>query len=90
MKTNKDINIDNAIKLANVDEVILKRRSNKMLLSDFQVDVLNRNGIDYLKYSSVKSLLFEIEECLNEEFDEELEMVSSQIGEFIYYNEYKK
>ncbi len=87
---NKKIEIDEAIKVANIDNVILKRRSNKMLLSDFQIDVLKRNGIDYLKFSSVKSLLFEIEECLNDEFDEELELVSSQIGEFIYYNEFKK
>lgn len=85
-----EISIDEAIKFSNQDELLLKRRENNLLLSDYQVSVLNRNGIDYNKFSSVKELLFEIENCLDDYFDDELDLVSSQLSEYIYYNETKK
>ena len=85
-----EISIDDAIKFSNQDELLLKRRENSLLLSDYQVSVLNRNGIDYNKFSSVKELLFEIENCLDDYFDDELDLVSSQLSEYIYYNETKK
>ena len=85
-----EISIDEAIKFSNQDELLLKRRENNLLLSDYQVSVLNRNGIDYNKFSSVNELLFEIENCLDDYFDDELDLVSSQLSEYIYYNETKK
>ena len=85
-----EISIADAIKFSNQDELLLKRRENNLLLSDYQVSVLNRNGIDYNKFSSVKELLFEIENCLDDYFDDELDLVSSQLSEYIYYNETKK
>ena len=87
---NKDISLDEAIKFSNYEELLLNRRENGMLLSDYQVAVLNRNGIDYRNFSKIRELLFEIENCLDDYFDEELDMVSSQISEYIYYNESKK
>ena len=87
---NEDINIDDAIKIADIDKIILKRRNNNFLLSDYQISVLNRFQIDYKNFTNVHELLFEIEEFLNELYDEELDNVGSQIGEYIYYNETKK
>ena len=87
---NKDISLDEAIKFSNYEELLLNRRENGMLLSDYQINVLNRNGIDYRNFSKIRELLFEIENCLDDYFDEELDMVSSQISEYIYYNESKK
>lgn len=87
---NKEIKVDDAIKIADIDNVILKRRNNNLLLSDYQISVLSRNGIDYKCFSNMRELLFDIENCLNELYDEELEYVSSQIGDYIYYNETKK
>lgn len=87
---NKDINLDEAIKFSNHQELLLNRRENGMLLSDYQVAVLNRNGIDYRKYNNVRELMFEIENCLDDYFDDELDMVSSQLSEYIYYSDTKK
>ena len=75
---------------ANYKELLLSRRENGLLLSDYQVSVLNRNGIDYKKYNNVRELLFEIENYLDDDFDEELDLVSSQLSEFIYYTDTKK
>lgn len=86
----REVSVLEAIKFSNYDKLLMKRRENNMLLSDYQVSILNRNGIDYNKFSSIRELLFEIENYLDEDYDEELDMVSSQLSEYIYYNETKK
>lgn len=86
----KDISLDEAIKFSNYQELLLNRRENGMLLSDYQIAVLNRNGIDYKKYNNVRELIFEIENCLDDYFDDELDIVSSQLSEYIYYNDTNK
>lgn len=87
---NRDVSVDDAIGFANYNNLLLSRRENGLLLSDYQVDVLNRNGINYKNFSNIKDLMFEIENCLDEEFNEELDIISSQLAEYIYYNEFKK
>lgn len=86
MVINNKVDIDNAMKIANIDNVILKRRNGRLLLSDWQVDVLNRCKINYNEILSMRDLLFMIEDYLDNLYDEELDIVSSQISEFIYYN----
>ena len=86
----KNINLDKAIEYANVDNLLLKKRNNGMHLSDFQIDILKRNGFDYLKYTNIKEMLFDIEEYLYDEYDDELDLVSSQIYEYIYYKDMNK
>jgi hypothetical protein len=85
-----DISLKEAMDFSNYRELLLSRRENGLLLSDYQVSVLNRNGIDYKKYNNVRELLFEIENYLDDDFDEELDLVSSQLSEFIYYTDTKK
>ena len=86
----KEVSIDEAANFSEFDSLLLKRRENNILLSDYQVSVLERCGISYNKFSSVRELMFEIENILDEDFDEELDLVSSQLSEFIYYNDTKK
>lgn len=86
----KEISVEEAIKLANFDELLLKRQENGFLLSDYQISVLKRNGINFCKFNNIRDLLFEIESCLDNDFDEELDLVSSQISEYIYYSDTKK
>lgn len=86
----KEVSLDDAVNFADYEKLLLKRRENNLLLSDYQVSILNRYGIDYMNFSSVKSLLFEIENILDEDFDEELDLLSSQLSEFVYYNDTKK
>ena len=86
----KEVSVDDALKISNYEDLLLKRRENNILLSDYQVSVLRRNGIDYNNFSNIRELMFEIENYLDEYFDEELDLVSSQLSEYIYYNETKK
>ena len=65
-----------------------KLRENVLYLSDYQVEVLKRYNLDYHDFSDMKSLLFMIEDIL-EQSPEELEdlaEVADQISEFNYYN----
>lgn len=87
---NEEINIENVINDIDIDGIILKRRENNFLLSDYQIGVLNRYGINYLNYSNIRDLLFDIEEALSELYDDEVDNVGKQIAEYIYYNDTRK
>ena len=65
-------------------------RKNKIYLSDYQISVLNGFGINYDKYKDIKSIIFEVENILNEVDDPELEKVSQELSEFNYYNNTNK
>ena len=65
-------------------------RENGMLLSDYHVEVLQRNGINYLEYGSIKEILFDINEILEEEDNEELENVAKDLDEKNYYKNVNK
>ena len=67
----------------------LKKRENGMLLSDYQVDVLKRNGIDYRNYSSISHILFDINDILDEEENDELVLVAKELDEKNYYSSFK-
>ena len=81
----KLLNIDKLTDDIYSDKKLLKMRGNGIYLSDNQVEVLKKYNIDYKKYTSLKSLIFEIEEILNEEVDaDDLEEVSLKLSELNY------
>ncbi len=83
----KKLDIDSLTKDVYNDKSMIKMRGNGIYLSDNQIEVLKRYDIDYKKYISLNSLIFEIEEILNEEVDaSDLEEVSSRLSELNYYN----
>lgn len=87
----KVLNIDELAKEVYDDKNMLKMRGNGIYLSDNEVQVLKKYNIDYKKYSSLNSLIFEIEEILNEEVDaDDLEQISSKLSELNYYNNTNK
>ena len=85
-----NINGEDAIELSKVENDFLKRREGGLLLSDYQISILDMCGINYKKYSNLSSLLFEIEEYLNDDANDELEEVSRQLSEIHYYSETNK
>ena len=68
------------------EKSFMKRRENGLMLSDEDIQILKRNDINYLDYSSLESLIFKIEECLEEIDDDELENLNMKLGEYNYYN----
>lgn len=85
----KDVSVEDIIGKEDLHTNLSKLRDNKLMLSDYQVSILERNQIPYLKCHSMMELSFQIEEVLNDsyEIDPELEELSRQIDEYRYYNE---
>ncbi len=87
---NKKLNVEEAIKFSDYNDLLLRHQKNGLILSNYQLDVLKRNGFDIDNYVNIRQLLFDVEEYLDNDYDDELDFVSSQLAEFIYYNETKK
>lgn len=64
----------------------------KVLLTNKEIEVLDRYNIEYKKCGSLKEIIFEIEEILNDDsFDcDDLELVSESISERDYYQNTNK
>ena len=61
-----------------------------LVLTDYQKDVLNKNGIDLNKFNSNHELIYYLESILNTSSNEELESVSDELAEMYYYNDVNK
>ena len=85
-----NLDIDKIVKEINSDKSLLKMRRNGIYLSDMDVEVLRKYDIDYKRYNSLSSLIFDIEKVLNEETFDDLEEISKKLSEFNYYNNTNK
>ena len=63
-------------------------KSNNLMLTKKQIEVLKSYEIDY--HQNVKMILYEIDEILNNDYDEVLDEISRDIAEMDYYNNTKK
>ena len=63
----------------------IKLRKNDIYLSDSDIKVLEKYEINYLNYSNMKELLFDLEEILNNNYvDNDLEELSIKLAEYNY------
>lgn len=84
----KNISIEELINEIDINpKDFLKKRKNGLILRDSHIEILKRNGINYEEFPNLNSLIFEIEEIINEgNDDEELEWLSEELSEINYYN----
>ena len=69
----------------------LKTCKNGLLLTNYEIDVLNKYKIDFNKTSSLKEVLYLIDEVLDEDNSlTDLESISLSISERDYYMNTKK
>lgn len=73
--------------LEEIDYDFYRRRKNGLMLKDSQVKILEKYHILIDQYTNLSSLIFRIEEILNEIEAEDLEIVSSELSELHYYQE---
>ena len=64
-----------------------KERKNKMYLSNNEIKTLEKYDVDYKKYDSLSSLIFELNEI---DGDDDLEELAIELSEFNYYNNQNK
>lgn len=68
------------------------RKYNNIYISEEQKLILDKYDIDVNKYTSISGLIYDIEDVLNNSFEEldDLEWVSQTISEYNYYNNTNK
>lgn len=87
----KNVDIDELCNLNGIEDNMHNIKYNGFMLSNSQIEVLNRYNIDYQKYASISGLICEIEDILNNEEDfEDLEKLSLELAEFNYYQNTNK
>lgn len=89
----KEYNINELISTIDFDSNRYITAPNGLVLTNTEIDTLKRFNIDYLKCSSLKEVLFLIEEACNDVDGEELEQldyISSTIAERDYYQNTNK
>lgn len=88
---NEEIDINDIIDITKLEKNFLKVRNNGIMLSDEQIEVLNRYNIDYNKYYNIEQLIYEIEEELNNGFgSDDLEWLQQELAERNYYQNTNK
>ena len=88
---NKEIDVNEIVIDLYNDNNMFKMRGNGIYVSDNQVKPLKKYGVDYKKYVTLSSLIFDIEKILNEETDvQDLEELSQRLSELNYYNNTNK
>ena len=81
----------------NIDEVVgtakkFLKKHNNIYISDEQIEILNKYDINIDKYININELMYDIEDCLNDSYEEleDLEWVSQTLSEYNYYNNTNK
>ena len=83
----KEVNIHEIIKEANFKEHL--RQDTKLGLTEYQISVLIRNNINY-EVSTLKELIYLINEALIDSDDEALELILEEISQRDYYENTQK
>jgi len=65
-------------------------RVGNLVLTDYQVEILNKNGINLDRFNSNHELIYYLESILNVSSNEKLENVSDELSEMYYYNDVNK
>ena len=88
---NKEYDIDSLV--SNIDfNSGSFQNINGMMLTNHEIEVLDRYKIPYKKCNSLKEVIFEIEEIIEDSdiVDEDLDYISSTISERDYYQNTNK
>lgn len=89
---NKEFDINKIVSDMDFSSNMLLDIGNGIMLTNREVEVLNKCGIDYKNCISLKEILYKIEDAIeNEKYDvEELDYISSTIAERDYYQNTNK
>ncbi|MBO5414413.1 MAG: hypothetical protein J6A17_02170 [Bacilli bacterium] len=81
-----DFDIDKIISEMDFTKNSINNCGNGIYLTNFEIDVLNKYHINYSNCTSMKDIIFLVEEILNEDSSlDDLENISKSISERDYY-----
>lgn len=84
------IELDEKVLISSNDKFLHKH--NNFYITDEQINILKRYDIDISKYKNIEELIYAIEYCLNNSYEDlsDLEWVSTNLSEYNYYNNTNK
>lgn len=74
----------------NPDYTMMKKVNGNLYLSEEQMEILKSYNIDYMRFSSLKDLIHELMEEIEENDDDVLENLLDVLSERDYYENYNK
>lgn len=63
---------------------------NGILLTKYEIEILSRYDINPKNYPSIEELIYDIEDILEEDYNEELEDILIKLDEIHYYKDVNK
>ena len=87
---NKEYNIKELLNSTDFNKNKLTKVNDKLMLTNYQIEVLKRFDIIPENYTSLSSIICDAEEVYEETLDEELDVILSELQERNYYENTNK
>ena len=87
---NKEYNIKELLDSIDFNKNKLTKVNDKLMLTNYQIEVLKRFDITPENYSSLSGIICDAEEVYEETLDEELDNILSELQERNYYENTNK
>lgn len=86
----KDYNLNDLLNEVDFKSNKLVKINNKLYLTNYQIEILNKYNIDYENLGSLSSLIYVAEEILEEDDYEDLDEIIRELAERNYYENTNK
>lgn len=86
----KDYNINDLLNNIDFESNRLVKINNKLYLTNYQIEILNKYSIDYKSLGNLSSIIYVAEEILEEDDYEDLDEIIRELAERNYYENTNK
>ena len=86
----KDYNLNDLLNNIDFESNRLVKINNKVYLTNYQIEILNKYNIDYKSLGNLSSIIYVAEEILEEDDYEDLDEIIRELAERNYYENTNK
>ncbi len=86
----KDYNLNDLLNNIDFESNRLVKINNKLYLTNYQIEILNKYNIDYKSLGNLSSIIYVAEEILEEDDYEDLDEIIKELAERNYYENTNK
>lgn len=86
----KDYNLNDLLNNIDFESNRLVKINNKLYLTNYQIEILNKYNIDYKNLGNLSSIIYVAEEILEEDDYEDLDEIIRELAERNYYENTNK
>ena len=86
----KDYNLNDLLNNIDFESNRLVKINNKLYLTTYQIEILNKYNIDYNRLGNLSSIIYVAEEILEEDDYEDLDEIIRELAERNYYENTNK